>query len=156
MADLLSVISRVESANKVWPPRLEAHKLGKHGSELLRLICSFNGGIGFCSVDTADMIAACSWGVYQIMGNTLYAPIAQGGLACEISIYAFLGSPSAQALYCNKYLLQNGVSYTIADILNDPLKRAKLAEAYNGPGAVDAYSEKLRRAAIDLSTDHTA
>lgn len=142
--EVLPALARVENSDMgAWPPRLEREKLGKHSPALIYEAQRRNK----CSTDTADMILSCSWGKYQEMGSTLYAPLSASGFMLTVSIFEYLQSSDMQDLFCRNYLIANNVYFSLNDILTDDIKRYKLARAYNGPGDVDIYAARLLAAA---------
>ena len=68
---LMHLIGLVESGLTAHAIRFEEHLYRKYKQRHVKvgLIASYNG---FCSNDTAYMIACSSWGMYQILGWNLY------------------------------------------------------------------------------------
>ena len=68
---LSHLIGLVESGLSPHAIRFEEHLYKKYKERKVKVsvIATFNG---FCSIDTAYMIASTSWGIYQILGWNLY------------------------------------------------------------------------------------
>lgn len=144
MVTLGDVIKRVESDNNPYALRFEVtvydrmlRKVPRH--PVLFVIKDANK----CSDRTAGMIAATSWGAWQLMGFNVY-----GSGKYTRSIGEFLGSVAEQNLAAGYFL--DGIGYSASqdfakiDVVN-------FARLYNGPGNISAYSDKLLRAAYHLS-----
>lgn len=144
MVTLGDVIRRVESNNDPYALRFEVtvydrmlRKVPRH--PVLFVIQETNK----CSSNTAGMIAATSWGAWQLMGFNVYGtgrytrPIAQ-----------FLGSVAEQNLAAGYFLDAIGYSadqdFARIDVIN-------FARLYNGPGNVSNYAAKMQAAAHKLS-----
>jgi len=80
-----------------------------------------------CSTSTGNMICATSWGLYQIMGESLYA------LGLKSSIFDFINSPALQLVYFNEFLASRKLgAITLEDLRTDQTKREYFAARYNG------------------------
>lgn len=146
MLTLADVVARVESNNNPSAIRFERSTFERlEGSadhrvqELVFTIAKANS----CSHATAAMIAATSWGRFQIMGETLY-----GICRFTASIASFLCGVSQAACF-DAFL----VHYDIfaADVLFDRAERRRFATIYNGPGDVDDYLSRMDTAIRELS-----
>lgn len=94
-----------------------------------------------CNFTTAKILCAMSWGRFQIMGSQLVQ------LGLDVSPYHFVWDDVMQSDYFHRYMLADHLTLTLADVLNDPTKRALFARLYNGPGNIEGYSERLMQTA---------
>lgn len=144
MVTLGDVIRRVESDNNPYALRFEVtvydrmmRKVPRH--PVLFVIQETNK----CSERTAGMIAATSWGAWQLMGFNVY-----GAGKYTRTIGEFLGSVAEQNLAAGYFLDAIGYSasqdFARIDVVN-------FARLYNGPGNISVYSAKLQAAAHKLS-----
>lgn len=151
MADpLLDVIARVESAGDFGAMRFEervydgwrqSNNAGRIA--ILGLIKTENR----CNTETAAMIAATSWGKFQMMGFNIYDP---DGFAFDGPLLEYLTSEHFQEDCCSQFLRKKQVFWSLADVLANPVKQLALANAYNGPDNVTDYVAKLLAAAKEL------
>lgn len=86
-----------------------------------------------CSQHTARMIAASSWGTYQLMGLSLYE------LGWASDVFDFIGDAVKQADMFGQFLAKHGIDFTWADLVSDTAKRQEFIDRYNGPAQPDAY-----------------
>jgi hypothetical protein len=137
--NLYQLISRIESADNQWATRYEPHvhdraKAGKYASQV-KAAAKANQ----CSRDTARVIIATSWGLYQIMGFNLY-----GVLGWKQSVGEFMAHDHGQEQIFHKYCLLSNI-WKDGDInAGDEDWLFKFAKAYNGPGAPTAYVAKMK------------
>lgn len=91
-----------------------------------------------CSLETAIGVYCTSYGLYQIMGFNLY-----GSLHFEESVWSFMCSKEIQdhvfKQFCNRFAIPD----LSVEKLLDKKTRERFAYLYNGPGNVEAYSEKI-------------
>lgn len=151
--DLADVISQVESNGNQFLQRFERLHLGASGPALLGRIMSANR----CSQPTADVYASMSHGLFQIMGFRLYGDAARDRRNLEYggSVAQYLASVPAQKNSFEKYCRQNGIHFTVGELIQDAVKRARFAEIYNGPRDVALYSSRIL-AAIHAGTTQLA
>jgi hypothetical protein len=133
MITLLSqLVAAVESGGNPYAIRFEP----AHTPSSLHIATMAT--IAKCSVTTAKILCACSFGLYQIMGDELVS------MGLLVSPLAFCADVNAQLRYFNLYLSLDHIDdYTLSDILTDQTKREHFAALYNGPGNVAGYSQRL-------------
>ncbi len=129
---LSQLIALVESDNNQYAIRFEpAHKVNPV------FVSQFARALDF-SQATGEVLLACSWGLYQIMGDELVA------LGMVLSPAQYCCSVAIQNNYLQKYLLQKGLGdMTLDDVVNDETKRLHFATIYNGPGNPQAYAARM-------------
>jgi hypothetical protein len=145
---LAEVIASIESNDNPGAIRFEPATFAKVGGAYGPTPLSAHEIIGHiklynhCDDATARVIYATSWGAFQDMGFTLYGP-----LRCQNSIAALLGSPALQATLFDEYCRLNGIGFPVDEMIDDSAdaqaKRLKFARAYNGPGNVVAYAQRI-------------
>lgn len=84
---------------------------------------------------TANNLCSISWGKYQCMGGLLY----EMGYASDLARFA--SDTNLQLAWFEKTLDYKGVNFTLDEIVNDEMKRRRLAKRYNGDEF--GYAEKL-------------
>lgn len=94
--------------------------------------------INKCSLDTARIIYASSWGAYQIMGFNLYDKL---GLLTDIASY--LWDTNAQDQSYDKFVIQNNINFSMAEIKSSNDKRLTYAIRYNGSSI---YADRMIKA----------
>lgn len=130
---LADLILQVESTGDWFAVRFEpAHN--PRSDLVIRMMHTCN-----ISHDTARVLCQMSFGGYQIMGDNLMA------LGLTVSPLQYCASPGMQTDFFNKFLLSDHLTLTLDDVINDDSKRALFVRLWNGPGNVDAYSERLLR-----------
>ncbi len=137
---LSDVIAAVESRNNPAAMRFEpSHYAGQIKFANLALVMRYGGG-GFLTTATARMIAATSWGMFQIMGEYLYA---QG---YKKTLREFLADERAQLEQFEIFINQ----FRFTDVQFSVLTSAQktfFASRYNGPGNVSVYVDMMNKAA---------
>lgn len=93
-----------------------------------------------CDGATASMIAATSWGKFQILGENIYTLC-----GFQHHIADFINDPLAQGGCFIAFWRQHGFDIGAVD-LNDNATLAVLARIYNGPGNVADYLSRLQKA----------
>jgi hypothetical protein len=142
------VIAAIESGNNMFSMRFEVQTYyGSNPKQTGMPLLLKIGQANHCNIQTAKMIAATSWGKFQIMGFELYA----APLSFNYSVGAFMANSEMQNNVFNSYLLINGINFTVDDLRVDADKRAKFAERYNGPGNVANYSAKILATIIKMT-----
>ena len=136
---LSQLIAQVESSGNPVAVRFEPHYRCDVESALKMK------KLAACDFDTADVLCACSWGLFQIMGDNLIA------LGLKTSPIEYCGDKIAQLDMFNAYCVQNRCDYTIDEIITDINKRKDFAEKYNGPDAVNSYAQALLNTYRDFS-----
>lgn len=120
---LADLVAAVESGNNQFAIRYEPNFVP---SALAVKRCQ-NSQNGFCSVATAKIICASSWGKYQIMGENIY-----GLLNLSFSIGKFLSDPDSQREIFDSFLTKKNINFSLAEILSDQAKRDSFSIKYNG------------------------
>lgn len=90
-----------------------------------------------CTQDTAGIICATSWGLYQIMGDNLVSQ----GLRTWPADYC--ADVNVQLLHFSEFCNRAGIDYSLSDVVSDPVKRLNFATHYNGPGNAQAYADRM-------------
>lgn len=138
--DIADVIASIESSGNQFAQRFEKLHQGTTRASVINNIIAAHGGPGKLSDATADIYAACSHGLFQIMGYMLYGPT----IDYHKPLWVFLTQASEQKAVFNKFLmLDNLDKLTIDDLKNDHVKRDHFAALYNGPGDIADYSAKM-------------
>lgn len=139
---LAECVSMIESGNRPHAIRFERmlfdHDLARN-DETLAMILLRIMRTNACSRDTACMIAATSWGQYQLLGVNLYST--QVGWITDIG--TFLGSSTQQAMF-NLFCRWRGIDPAFDP--RDDAQRRNFAKIYNGPDAIDVYADRLLHA----------
>lgn len=102
-----------------------------------------NGG---CSIPTARMISATSWGRFQILGYNLYLD----GYSRPVA--KFLASAFDQEAALETFLTRRSINWTWADLVADPRKAETFTTRYNGPAGWPSYFERMKEAAPPASS----
>lgn len=145
LPSLADVIAHVESASGAALMRFEPSAYDRDFDTALKLRVARGNA---CSMDTARMILATSWGRFQFMGATLYS----GPVNYGLSVATFLGDPSDQRDAFGLFVAKRGGwdANAPASFLLVPGKAEQFARCYNGPAAIDAYAGRLRQACKEL------
>ena len=142
MADLklAQIIAAVESDNNPHAMRFEVATFQRamDRPEIVLRVAEQNHR---CSHDTARIIYATSWGLYQIMGFNLYDP---AGYEFTGDIVSYLLDEEEQLLSLQAFLERKDIDFTVQEIIDDPVRRSKFITAYNGPGDTDGYWQRMR------------
>jgi hypothetical protein len=155
MVTLAAVVRRVESADgralvRFEPACYQALQQGRGGlyalrpTEILEHIASAN----LCSPDTARMIFATSWGLYQDMGFELYGELCVSPDVVP-SIAQWLGDAGLQDRMFAKWCSSHGFHAEVP-LPDDPHLQA-FARLYNGAGQVDSYVALMKKAEAALA-----
>lgn len=157
---LADVIGAIEDGSRIWPPRFEPgtylnatghrHETGKP-LPTVQAIIECNGGAGICSIGTAEMLYATSWGRFQFMGMTLYSTVGY-----KRSVLDFLNSLDDQNAAFDRFTVDGHIAFTVDELRADPAKREQFARVYNGPDAIEDYSAKIAEAIARLSAQPAA
>lgn len=119
---LSQLIAQTESATDITALRLEP----AYSPSAANIEKCLNGHKRQISRSTAEMICRTSWGLYQIMGDNIYA------LGFTGRILDYWVSPEIQLDFFNRYCLGRNIDYTLSEILNEKTKRDIFAKKYNG------------------------
>jgi|SRR5580658_2569534 hypothetical protein len=142
--NLAAVIAQVESDGRDISPRFEPtlyYELAADPTPERGKIIGAIGTIHFCNQTTARMIAATSWGRYQILGENLYS-VCQ----CSVDVFTLVNEPLEQDAMFENFVQARGIDFTIEDLIADSAKRTKFITAWNGPGNVQAYWTLMQNA----------
>ena len=142
--NLAAVIAQVESSGRDISPRFEPtlyYELTADPTPERGKIIGAIGTIHFCNQTTARMIAATSWGRYQILGETLYS-VCQ----CSVDVFTLVNEPLEQDAMFENFVQARGIAFTIEDLIMDSAKRQLFIEKYNGPDNIQAYWTKIQEA----------
>ncbi|MGH9436394.1 MAG: N-acetylmuramidase domain-containing protein [Terriglobia bacterium] len=113
----------------------------KHVSDNARVLVSTIAKINRCTDDTARVLYATSFGLYQIMGYNLYSL----GLSSPISNYLNgVQSRTLQDGMFSKFLAGHGLAFTWDEMARDPDKLNYFALHYNGSVA---YGDRMKAVA---------
>lgn len=140
---LADVIGSIESddnpARLRFEPMLYARISGAYLSLPYATIIRAIQVANVCSAPTACMIAATSWGEWQILGENIYAP------PCNYknSIAQYLDTIEDQRLTFNRFITARNINYDLATISASPDLARRIATVYNGPGNVDDYASRI-------------
>lgn len=144
--ELAKVIALVESNNNQFAQRFERLHLGAtNPGTIARIIKAHDNKI---SMATADVYAAMSHGLFQLMGFQLYGPV----LKYTKPLWTFLNSRDEQLAALQLYLTADNLQTLTAEDLKQQATRDHFALCYNGPGNVAAYSVRLLSAVGALET----
>lgn len=135
--DLAELVAAVESSQSPYKIHYDP---GYHPD--LRAIDDIKKANG-CDGPTAHIIAGCSWGLYQIEGDSLY-------LTCgwTFPIVSYLTSPGSQRVAFMRFITTRHIGYNLGDVVNDVVKRNDFAHHYNGD--ISAYSARLLKVYEDM------
>lgn len=133
---LLRVIAQTESADWRYAVRFESATYGVTEREYPKSLHNCQVA-NRCSQDTAKMICATSWGVYQMMGFNIYGD----NSPCKLTaIGLFICDDICQENMQEYFLRSIGHSETTWEQMKlSSQVREGFISKYNGPGAVDAY-----------------
>lgn len=143
-----AIVAQVESAGRLSAIRFEpakwSHYLVSPSAPEVAICAHYNE----CSTDTARMICASSWGLYQLMGFNLYAPPHYGGYGLTGSIHEFWadGEQIQEAAFAWFLKSRRIDDITAEQLANDPNARLRFATAYNGPGQPAVYAQMILNA----------
>jgi len=147
MLTLAQVLSRVESSDNPYALRFEPATYQHMVDARFQSVLANAATANLCSMDTAKIIAATSWGRFQIMG---------------FNFYSRPGSPSVGYFMVNDAAQMRALSAMLAPwamapeedpvwIIDNPAKLSAFSTRYNGPGNVAEYSSRLIAAYKALS-----
>lgn len=139
--DLANIIARIESSNMLSAVRFEPDVFSQNTFSLASLrqkIAREN----FCSLDTAKVISATSYGLYQLMGYNLY------GLGFDQPVLYFWNSAKLQLEYFEKFLEREQINYSWNYLKSNKNALMEFAAKYNGDA--ENYSAAMLIAAKAL------
>ena len=138
---LQDVIARIESSSNPFALRFEPTVYaGDVAPSVAARIATLHGA----DYETGRVIAATSWGLFQIMGFNLWGgPHAYAG-----TLYEFCADTIAQRLAFETFLADRGMNFTLAELLGNANKLIAFAAAYNGDGI--RYARAMRESAAVL------
>ena len=124
-----TIIAWVESAGNPEAIRFEPTVFARiHPTEFKDAIIANIRAIHKCTYETACVIYASSFGMYQIMGENLYDP---KGLNLTVSIFDYAAAPGIQTAKFYQYCASHGINFTPQQLL-DANNRKTFALKYNG------------------------
>lgn len=146
MATVADVIGGIESGNNPAAIRFEdaTYDRADFSAPTIAAIRECNG----CNIQTAMMIAATSWGEFQIMGFNLYDPRV---CAYRNNIARYLVQSGDQFVTFDSFLFRMPLSVKLksdspASLFSDPNLRVQFARLYNGAGNFQTYADKIKSA----------
>ena len=139
---LAAVIKAIESGGNPHRPRFEYHAFmaWPWAPAYDRILLKHQ-----CTRDTAQMIAATSWGAYQMMGANIFDPAVSG--VDPDHLFAYIADPAMQDASFAHFLRAKGIDWRLEDLLGDADRMQKFCERWNGPANTAAYAALIRRAA---------
>lgn len=99
-----------------------------------------------CSLDTARVICASSYGLYQIMAYHLYSD----WCPWSRSVFEFVSDREGQTQVYLALLAHMNLPQTFDLVFASDSSLLNFATHYNGPGAPDVYAHSMREAARSL------
>lgn len=132
------IVAEIESANYARALRFEPSVYGRMREPVFSPVVARIIHVHSCSHETAYMIGATSWGLFQLMGFNIYSDeLSFGG-----PIFDWVTSTSIQTNDFFAFVSKRKIDLS-PDELCFKSAREKFAEVYNGPGNVTAYAEKI-------------
>ncbi len=147
---LAEVIAEVESSNDQFAIRYEpvVHLRFKNMDSddddyyILEDIMIRNN----CNLSTACVLAAMSFGKYQIMGENLY----DNQIKTTLNVVSYCGDEEAQDEAFERFIAGIGFTSDLPFFSISNEDRLKFATHYNGPGNPEAYVKAMNKAYVDL------
>lgn len=135
-ANTAALIASIESNGNPHAMRFEPRVYRPVlASWVVASIAAMNG----CDNQTARVIYATSFGLYQIMGFNLYSVC-----DCKTDVFAFVDDADAQTDAFHAYLKSRKINFSV-DELRNPDIALRFAMAYNGSAAyAKLIAEKLK------------
>jgi hypothetical protein len=96
-----------------------------------------------CTRDTAQMIAATSWGAYQMLGVNIFDPGVSG--VDPDHLFAYVADREMQDASFAHFLAAKGIAFTLEELLGDADKMRRFCERWNGPANTAAYAALIRK-----------
>jgi hypothetical protein len=143
---LAKVIAQVESGGFPYAMRFESGLFGNPDRWATPAILGAAQKANHCNLTTARMIAYTSYGLFQIMGFNCY-----GMLGLTIPVATFLWDTEQQLAAFTAFCQHNGVNPATFDF-SDEAALEHFARAYNGPGDIPNYVQKMKAAYAALPT----
>jgi|GEM_PF-1738289 len=138
------VVQRIESSGQLDAVRFESGIFnGSFDVHVLANIKKFNN----CSDMTSKAIYSMSFGLFQIMGFNLYDSNICGYTG---TLGPYLTDVVIQKTSLNKFFNAKHLDYTVQQLADDQMARWHFATIYNGPGATQAYEQKIVTALNEL------
>src|SRR5690349_1074040 len=115
--ELADVVAKVESGGNQFAQRFERLHLGAtNQGTIARIMVAHDRKI---SAGTADVYAAMSHGLFQIMGFELWGPL----IAYDRPLWQFMNSADDQKMILGKFLALDHMGELTADSLQDQSTR---------------------------------
>lgn len=146
--EVADIISRIESSGDQYAQRFERLHLGVSSPALLAVIMAANK----CSQGTADVYAAMSHGLFQLMGFRLYGDQTRDkrNVGYRGRLIDYLMDADLQRKMFAQYCRAAAIDFTPSDLAGNAALREKFALEYNGPADVADYADRIRAACIAL------
>ena len=138
--NLCKVIAEIESSGSARALRFEP-RVYRVYSLSHKSITDIVAAIHNCSHDTANVIAATSFGAYQIMGFNLYT------FGYRKSIFDFVASVADQLEYFDAFLTRSNINFTLDHLLKTPHDLMRFAYLYNGS---EVYARSIQTTAAKM------
>ncbi len=138
---LQAVIARIESSDNPYALRFEpaVYAAGASASLIARIAAVHDADDA-----TGRVIAATSWGLFQIMGFNLWSgPHPYAG-----TFFEYCADDVAQRLAFETFLADRGMDFTLESLLASASRLVAFATFYNGDGI--RYARAMRDAALAL------
>ena len=138
---LQDVIARIESSGNPFALRFEPTV---YTADVAPSVAARIATLHGADYESGRVIAATSWGLFQIMGFNLWS----GPHAYDSTVFAFCADDIEQRVFFQAFLSDRGQDFTLAELLADEHKLLAFATFYNGDGPL--YADAMRRAAAAL------
>jgi hypothetical protein len=140
-SSLAKIIAHIESAGDQYALRFEPAVYAEYmkDSSSIDTLLEHISAENVCTRATSQVIASTSFGLYQIMGENLYA---QGWHSGKVG--AYIANYLAQTVSFSRFLDYRKLPTSWEALRNSPGDLAHFAERYNGSAA---YAEKMTAAA---------
>ena len=142
---LQNVIARIESSDNPYALRFEPAVYA--GQDLAPATASHIAALHASSYETGRVIAATSWGLFQIMGFNLWS----GPHPYDGTFFAFCADEIAQRLAFETFLEDRGMNFALSDLLGNENKLQAFAAFYNGDGPIYANAMRIAAKALGYS-----
>jgi hypothetical protein len=149
MKTLEDIISQIESGDNLYAMRFEPHVFERmHQTNRYGAAVAVAKQQNRCTLETARVICATSWGRFQIMGFNLYDPALGEPFPFLNPIGAYLESIIWQSRHFKAFCDKKDILFTVEELIGDPAKVLKFARTYNG---ADEYAAKIQSQLIGVA-----
>lgn len=132
-----TIIAYIESHGNPKALRFEPLVYGRIFSSEANAIINRIVNIHRCTYHTAAVILSTSYGLFQIMGENIYA---ENGY--DKTIFDYCIDIGAQLKMFNDFVIARRINYSVHDLLIES-NRKTFAEHYNGPANIEDYSNHI-------------